>query len=144
MPQSSSIMLTECVFVLARITLTDREMFIRLVSAAAQVQNVREEKIWEVILDQFWRQVSGPVSCCTSNLIFSTCQFDHMSEPRHRKLLALGIASLVSTGRPEVLERVPNEIFNLWTDVLYEVRESRNHTEDGEDGPVLKKVVAAA
>jgi len=57
-----------------------------------------------------------------------------MSEPRHRKLLALGIASLVSTGRPEVLGRVPNEIFNLWTDVLYEVRESRNHTEDGEDG----------
>ncbi|KAN0097466.1 Armadillo-type fold [Tylopilus felleus] len=114
--ESSSAMLTECVFVLARIALTDREMFIRLVSAAAQADNVHEEKIWEVILDQFWRQ------------------FDHMSEPRHRKLLALGIASLVSTGRPEVLERVPNEIFNLWTDVLYEVRESRNHTEDGEDG----------
>jgi hypothetical protein len=113
---SSSAMLTECVFVLARIALTDREMFIRLVSAAAQVENVHEEKVWEVILDQFWRQ------------------FDHMSEPRHRKLLALGIASLVSTGRPEVLGRVPNEIFNLWTDVLYEVRESRNHTEDGEDG----------
>ena len=62
-----------------------------------------------------------------------------MSEPRHRKLLALGIASLVSTGCPEVLGRVPNEIFNLWTDVLYEVRESRNHTEDGEDGSVLHK-----
>lgn len=62
-----------------------------------------------------------------------------MSEPRHRKLLALGIASLVSTGRSEVLERVPNEIFNLWTDVLYEVRESRNHTQDGEDGLVLDK-----
>ncbi|KAH0839916.1 ARM repeat-containing protein [Lanmaoa asiatica] len=113
---SSSTMLTECVFVLARIALTDREMFIRLVSAAAQVENVQEEKVWEVILDHFWRQ------------------FDHMSEPRHRKLVALGIASLVSTGRPEVLERVPNEIFNLWTDVLYEVRESRDHTEDGEDG----------
>ncbi|KAF8450539.1 ARM repeat-containing protein [Boletus edulis BED1] len=114
--ESSSAMLTECVFVLARIALIDREMFIRLVSLAAQVENVHEAKIWEIILDQFWRQ------------------FDHMSEPRHRKLLALGIASLVSTGRPEVLERVPNEVFNLWTDVLYEVRESRNHTEDGEDG----------
>lgn len=51
-------MLTECVFVLARIALTDREMFIRLVSAAAQVENVHEEKVWEAILDQFWRQVS--------------------------------------------------------------------------------------
>lgn len=55
-------MLTECVFVLARIALTDREMFIRLVSAAAQIENVREEKVWEVILDQFWRQVSGLIS----------------------------------------------------------------------------------
>jgi hypothetical protein len=62
MRQSSSAMLTECVFVLARIALTDREMFIRLVSAAAQVENVHEEKVWEVILDQFWRQVSHPVS----------------------------------------------------------------------------------
>ncbi|KAG9317447.1 ARM repeat-containing protein [Chiua virens] len=114
--ESSSSMLTECVFVLARIALADREMFIRLVSAATQVDNTQEEKVWEVILDQFWRQ------------------FDHMSEPRHRKLLALGIASLVSSGRPEVLERVPNEIFNLWTDVLYEIRESRNHSEDSEDG----------
>lgn len=63
-------MLTQCVFVLARITLTDREMFIRLVSAAAQVENVQEEKVWEVILDQFWRQVSGPVSLVALWFIF--------------------------------------------------------------------------
>ncbi|KAF9226602.1 ARM repeat-containing protein [Gyrodon lividus] len=113
--ESSSMILTECVFVMARIALADREMFLRLVSAAGQVGSVQEEKVLEAILDQFWRQ------------------FDHMSEPRHRKLVALGIASLVSTGRHEVLERVPHEIFNLWTDVLYEVRESRKHTEDGED-----------
>ncbi|KIJ70097.1 hypothetical protein HYDPIDRAFT_178457 [Hydnomerulius pinastri MD-312] len=114
--EASSTILMESVLVLARIALADRVMFMRLVSAAAQVGNVQESKVWEAILDQFWRQ------------------FDPMSEPRHRKLVALGIASLVSTGRPEVLERVPNEIFNLWTDVLYEVRESRKHTEDGEDG----------
>lgn len=63
-------MLTECVFVLARIALTDREMFIRLVSAAAQADNVHEEKIWEVILDQFWRQVSCSIFVHISNLIF--------------------------------------------------------------------------
>lgn len=130
-------MLTECVFVFARIALTDREMFIRLVSAAPTVGSGREENVWEVIMDQFWRQVCGQSFCCISIPIFFTRQFDHMSEPRHRKLLALGIASLVSSGRPEVLERVPNEIFNLWTDVLYEVRESRNHTEDGDDGWVF-------
>lgn len=48
-----------------------------------------------------------------------------MSEPRHRKLAAMGIASLVSTGRPDVLERVPGDIFNIWTDVLLEVKEAR-------------------
>jgi hypothetical protein len=46
-----------------------------------------------------------------------------MSEPRHRKLAAMGIASLVSTGRPEVLERLPTEIFNLWLDVFGEIKE---------------------
>ncbi|KAF9247341.1 ARM repeat-containing protein [Melanogaster broomeanus] len=113
--ETTSVILTECVFILARIALVDREMFLRLVSAAAQVGNVEELKVWEAILDQFWRQ------------------FDHMSEPRHRKLVALGTASLVSTGRPEVLDRLPHEIFNLWTDVLFEVRESRKHADDGED-----------
>jgi hypothetical protein len=53
-----------------------------------------------------------------------------MSEPRHRKLAALGIASLVSTGRPEVLDRLPNEIFNLWTDVFFEVKESKSLAEN--------------
>jgi hypothetical protein len=61
-------------------------------------------------------------------------QFDHMSEPRYRKLAALGVASLVSTGRPEVLDRLPTEIFNLWTDVFFEVKESRKLTEDDEAG----------
>jgi hypothetical protein len=46
-----------------------------------------------------------------------------MSEPRHRKLAAIGIASLVSTGRPEVLERLPTEVFNLWLDVFGEIKE---------------------
>lgn len=63
-------MLTECVFVLSRIALTDRDMFTRLVSAAAQVENVREEQVWEVILDQFWRQVSSPGSLVALEISF--------------------------------------------------------------------------
>lgn len=70
MRQSSSTMLTECVFVLARIALTDREMFIRLVSAAAQVDNVHEEKVWEIILDQFWRQVLCSASLVALQILF--------------------------------------------------------------------------
>lgn len=47
-----------------------------------------------------------------------------MSEPRHRKLAAMGVASLVSTGRPEVLKRLHSEIFNLWMDVFCEIHEA--------------------
>lgn len=47
-----------------------------------------------------------------------------MSEPRHRKLTAMGMASLVSTGRHDVLERLPTEICNMWLDVFGELREA--------------------
>jgi len=59
-----------------------------------------------------------------------------MSEPRHRKLTAMGLASLVSTGRPEVLGRIPNEISNLWLDVFGEIKEQERLEEEG-TGPVL-------
>lgn len=36
----------------------------------------------------------------------------------------MGIAALVSTGRHEVLDRLPTEICNLWLDVFGEVREA--------------------
>lgn len=46
-----------------------------------------------------------------------------MAEPRQRKLTAMCIASLVSTGHPQVLKRLSNEIFNLWMDVFCEIQE---------------------
>ncbi|KAH7916807.1 ARM repeat-containing protein [Hygrophoropsis aurantiaca] len=106
--ESATIILTEIIHLLARIALADCQLFLQLVSASAQAKTVSESSLYEVILDHWWRQ------------------FDHMSEPRHRKLVALGMASLVSTGRPEVLDRIPNEIANLWLDVLYEIKESLN------------------
>jgi len=51
-------------------------------------------------------------------------QFDAMAEPRHRKLVAMGIASWVSTGRPEVLGRLTTEVFNIWLDVFGELKEA--------------------
>lgn len=47
-----------------------------------------------------------------------------MSEPRRRKLTAMGIAALVSTGRQEVMQRLPSEIFNIWLDVFGELKEA--------------------
>jgi hypothetical protein len=61
-----------------------------------------------------------------------------MSEPRHRKLTAMGIASLVSTGRPEVLQRLPTEIFNLWLDVFGEIKEAQNCTAADQEGWVFE------
>lgn len=116
--ESSSTLLTECIYLFARIALADRQMFLQLVSATAVTMNLPEAKIWEAVLDHWWRQ------------------FDHMSEPRHRKLAALGIASLVSTGRPEVLDRLPNEIFNLWTDVFFEVKESKSLADNEDASPL--------
>lgn len=49
-----------------------------------------------------------------------------MHEPRQRKLAAMGIAALVATGRPEVLQRLSGEIFNLWLDVFGEMKEALN------------------
>jgi len=50
-------------------------------------------------------------------------QVDNMSEPRHRKLAAMGLASLVSTARPTVLGRL-FEILNVWKDVSREIEEA--------------------
>ena len=59
-------------------------------------------------------------------ILITSNKFDNMSEPRHRKLTAMGIASLVSTARPEFLQRLPGEIFNIWLDVFGELREAED------------------
>ena len=45
----------------------------------------------------------------------------------------MGIASLVSTGRHEVLDRLPTEICNLWLDVLCEIREAQRSAQSGDE-----------
>ena len=56
-----------------------------------------------------------------------------MSEPRSRKLVAMGIANLVATGRPDVLDRLDGEIFNLWLDVFAEMKEALIELSDVHD-----------
>ena len=43
----------------------------------------------------------------------------------------MGMASLVSTARHEVLDRLHTEICNLWLDVLCEIREAKVAEEEG-------------
>jgi len=109
--------LTRHVEVMARLTLLDSRVFLQYMSAAANRLGKPETELWEGLLDQ-WRQ-----------------RFDNISEPRHRKLYAMGLAALVSTGKSEVLERLHNEIFDLWTDVFAELKEVQRQKEDG-DGEV--------
>ncbi|KAI0347520.1 ARM repeat-containing protein [Trametopsis cervina] len=106
-------LLTEYVYILARIALSDKNMFLQLVSATSSTLQIAEDQVWQAILDQWWTR------------------FDNMSEPRHRKLTAMGIACLVSTGKHEVLERLPTEICNLWLDVFGEIREATTADDDG-------------
>ncbi|KAI0755466.1 ARM repeat-containing protein [Irpex lacteus] len=105
-------LLTEYVYILARIAVSDKNMFIQLVSATSSTTQIKESELWEAILNQWWTR------------------FDNMSEPRHRKLAAMGIASLVSTGRDEVLDRLPTEICNMWLDVFGEIREAAIAADD--------------
>ena len=49
--------LTEYVYVLARIALADKQLFLMLVNATAAARNVKESQVWEPILDQWWTRV---------------------------------------------------------------------------------------
>jgi hypothetical protein len=112
-------------------------MFLQLMSATASSHNQLESGLWEGLLDQWWNRVRSFIHFFPITTDQAVSQFDNMSEPRHRKLTAMGIASLVSTGRPEVLHRLHSEIFNLWLDVFGEIKEARNSTLAEQDGYVV-------
>ncbi|KAJ7590824.1 armadillo-type protein [Mycena floridula] len=119
--KETPILLTEHILLLSRIVLADREIFLRLIAATASAQGVSENTLYTGLLDQWWGK------------------FDNMSEPRARKLCAMGMAALVSTGRPEVLERLSGEIFNMWMDVFGEIKEAQvgwNASSTDDDTPV--------
>ncbi|KAJ6486383.1 armadillo-type protein [Mycena vitilis] len=105
--ECGAILLTEHIYLMSRMVMADRQMFLQLMAHTA-TPTVPEAKLYDGLLDQWWGT------------------WDNMSEPRHRKLAAMGIAALVSTARPDVLARVPGDIFNIWTDVLLELKEAQN------------------
>jgi len=70
-----------------------------------------------------WSQrFSDPI---TDNLTGSGSQFDNIAEPGRRKLVALATANLLTTGHKVVIERLVScEQFNIWIDVLGELKEA--------------------
>ncbi|KAH6915318.1 ran binding protein 11 [Coprinopsis sp. MPI-PUGE-AT-0042] len=104
--ESHHLMLTGILYLFSRIVMADKQMFLQLMAAQAGGDGQKELKLYDGLMDQWWGK------------------FDMMSEPRYRKLTAMGVAALVSTGHPEVLKRLPGEIFNLWLDVFGEIKET--------------------
>ncbi|KAF7790859.1 hypothetical protein EIP86_001817 [Pleurotus ostreatoroseus] len=104
--------LTEYVLVIARLAAADNRMFLQLMAAAPQIAQMPETQLWEGVLTQWWNR------------------FDNMSEPRQRKVTAMGMASLVATGRHEVLDRLSSDISTMWLDVFAELREATTSDEN--------------
>ncbi|QRV87915.1 importin beta N-terminal domain [Ceratobasidium sp. AG-Ba] len=94
-----------CIF--SRMILQDPNVFIHLIVAGAAAHQAADSPLFEGLLDQWWNK------------------FDVMSEPRLRKLVGMGIAGLVSTGRHEVMDRLASEILNMWMDIHGELNESK-------------------
>ncbi|KAI0796611.1 ARM repeat-containing protein [Abortiporus biennis] len=111
----STQILLEFIFIMARIALVDKQMFMQLMSAAAPVLNETEAEVYEGVLNQWWSR------------------FDSMYRPHDRKLTAMGIASLVSTGRPDVLDRLSTEICNMWLDVFGEIKEALERAKEEDE-----------
>ncbi|KAG6854857.1 hypothetical protein C0991_012047 [Blastosporella zonata] len=110
--EASTPLLSEHVLFLSRVATIDANMFLQLISATGAAHSLTEEYLYDNMFDQWFGK------------------FDNMSEPRFRKLAAMGVAALVSTAHPLVLKTLPVEIFNLWIDVFYEIREARQVNED--------------
>ena len=120
---------------MARISLVDANAFLQLMQATATDKGVPETSLWEGLLNQWWRRVRRASPFLSGHLDWFLDKFDNMSEPHHRKLAAMGIGSLVATGRPEVMERLSTEIFNLWIDVFGEMKEAFESYQESLDDP---------
>lgn len=56
--KSPNILLTEIIYILSRIVMSDRQMFRQLMSATAPLMKMTEEKLYEILMDQWWAKVS--------------------------------------------------------------------------------------
>jgi len=98
-------------------------MFLQLMTASTPVLGQTETTLYNMLMGVWWEK-EGQTELSTKMYSDGFQQFDNMSEPRYRKLTALATAVLVSTGRPEILEKLSTDIFNMWLDVFGELKEA--------------------
>ncbi|KAG0701790.1 hypothetical protein DFH29DRAFT_999976 [Suillus ampliporus] len=97
--QSSAMLLTECVYLLARIALADRQMFLQLVSATAQTTNLPKAKILEAVVDH--------------QLVSSSAYYDdnYSSRTFHRASAMLIQCLSLPTFQPNLFSAVHHHFF---------------------------------
>jgi hypothetical protein len=66
--QAGPVLLTEYIYLLARIIMANPQFFLQLMSATASAQNTAESVLFEGLLDQWWSKV-GPVCVYTTNML---------------------------------------------------------------------------
>lgn len=54
----SALILTEHIYVMARIALSNGPLLVELISVTAMAQKKAETELWDGLLDQWWRRVS--------------------------------------------------------------------------------------
>ncbi|KAG8884084.1 hypothetical protein FRB97_005307 [Tulasnella sp. 331] len=109
--KGSPVLVCDHFYVFSRMALQDAGVFMQLLVESAPLldESVRCSNVEDTIdkvMDLWWRN------------------FDSMAESRYRKLTAMTMACLATTGRPEIVRRLSNEIANIWLDVLGEIREA--------------------
>ncbi|KAG8986375.1 hypothetical protein FRB90_004049 [Tulasnella sp. 427] len=103
-------------YLFSRMVLQDPDVFVHLVASAAPALSQPPEEVFNTLMDSWWRN------------------FDSMAESRHRKMTAMSMANLATTGQPQVMDRLATEITNVWLDVLGEIKEAED---DDPDNPPL-------
>ena len=67
--QVATYVLTEHIYVLSRIAMVDRSMFLQLMTHTAPKLNLSEAKLYELLMDAWWTKVCRPFLKCHLLLI---------------------------------------------------------------------------
>jgi hypothetical protein len=72
LPKCGIMLLTEYVYLLARIVLADRAIFLQLMNVTANATGLTEKYLFEGLLDQWWGKVRGIILFSTQHVYIET------------------------------------------------------------------------
>jgi len=101
--KETNVVLTQYLGFLARVALDDADYLAQAITAAGQ--QFGQPQLLGALID-FWME-----------------KFDNISHPKHRKLHAMALTSMMRTTNPLILVHLPR-LVGIWGDVLNEVNEN--------------------